>query len=238
MAKLTRSPFSALDTVFVPIHRAGFPFIAGGAALTLLAAALSDTLGLILAILTLWCVYFFRNPDRVTPVRDGLIVSPADGRVQMIARAAPPADIDMAGGERTRVSIFLNIFDVHVNRVPATGRIDEVVYRPGKYLNASLDKASEENERSAASLELPDGRKIAFVQIAGLVARRIVSELKPGQEVTAGERYGLIRFGSRVDIYLPEGVAPLVVAGQRVLGGETVIADLQSNETLREAVIH
>lgn len=238
MPQITRSPFSALETVIAPLHRTGWPFVAGGAVATVALAFVSTGLAALTAMLTAWCAYFFRDPDRVSPVRPDLILSPADGRVQTIAEVVPPAELDLGGAPRWRVSIFLNIFDVHVNRVPATGVVERVIYRPGRFLNASLDKASEGNERSAAVLRLTDGRKLAFVQIAGLVARRIVSDLRPGQEVTAGERYGIIRFGSRVDLYLPEGTAPLVAGGQRVLGGETVVANLSSHETLREAVVH
>lgn len=222
----------------MPVHPAGWPFIGLSAGITVLTAIFFDGWAWIFAILTLWIVYFFRNPDRVSPVRPGLIVSPADGRVQMIVETPAPADLDLGPGDRWRVSIFLNIFDVHVNRVPATGVIETVVYRPGKFLNASLDKASDENERSSAVVRTDDGHRIGFVQIAGLVARRIVSDLRANQEVTVGERYGLIRFGSRVDVYLPRGVQPLVAAGQKVIGGETVLADLAGNETFREAVLH
>lgn len=228
---------SALKTVIVPINRAGWPFVAGFAVVAAILATIAEPLGWIGLVLTLWCAYFFRDPDRVTPSRSGLLVSPADGLVQMITSAVPPPELGMGDTPRTRISIFLNVFDVHINRVPADGIIEAVEYHPGKFLNASLDKASEDNERMAVSMRLPDGRELAFVQIAGLVARRIVCNLKPEQAVRAGERYGLIRFGSRTDIYLPEGVAPLVIVGQRAVGGETVLADLTSDESVRQGEV-
>jgi phosphatidylserine decarboxylase len=190
-------------------------------------------------VLTLWCAYFFRDPARVTPDREDLVVSPADGCVSMIVTTKLPAEFDNDddGRDYTRISIFLNVFDVHVQRVPIDGTVDEVVYRPGKFLNASLDKASEDNERSSVLMTAQSGKKIAFVQIAGLIARRIINDLKKDQNVKAGEHYGLIRFGSRVDVYVPSSVAPLVCVGQRVVGGETVLADLQSTEAARTGVI-
>ncbi|EWY37126.1 phosphatidylserine decarboxylase [Skermanella stibiiresistens SB22] len=224
---------SALQSVVVPINRAGWPFIALFAAATAVLAYISQPLGWIGALLTAWCVYFFRDPDRVVPTRPGLLVSPADGTVQMIVPAVPPPELGMGEQARLRVSIFLNVFNVHVNRTPAAGTVEAAAYHKGKFLNAALDKASEENERMAIRLRLEDGREIAFVQIAGLVARRIICHLKPGQTVTAGERYGLIRFGSRTDIYLPDGVQPKVIVGQTTIGGETIIADLESTEPAR-----
>lgn len=230
---LTRS----IRSVFVPIHRAGWPIIAVFALVSLLLFLVAQPLGWLGLVLTGWCVYFFRDPDRVTPVRPGLVISPADGRVQMIVRASPPPELGLPPQDWTRVSIFLNVFDVHVNRVPADGTIERVEYRAGTFLNASLDKASEDNERSAVSLRLADGRHLAFVQIAGLVARRIICHAFPGQIVRGGERYGLIRFGSRTDVFLPEGVAPLVAVGQKAIGGETVIADLAGSEPPRLGVV-
>jgi phosphatidylserine decarboxylase len=179
-------------------------------------------------ILTLWCVYFFRDPDRHVPTREGLIVSPADGVVQMIERAVPPEELGMGSDARLRIRVGLMVCHVHVNRIPLGGTIIRQVYRPGKFLNAALDKASEENERHAVHLRDNDGNDIVFVQIAGLVARRIVCYLTDNQEVRTGERFGLIRFGSRTDIYLPDGVEPLVGVGQSMVGGETVIADLKA----------
>jgi phosphatidylserine decarboxylase len=223
----------ALQSAIAPIHPAGWVFIAIAGTATLLLSWLWPPLGWVGAAATAWVAYFFRDPERVTPTRPGLIVSPADGRVQPILRAAPPAELGMGSEPLTRISIFLNVFDVHVNRVPAEGEIVALNYRPGKFINAALDKASEDNERMSVRMRTVDGREIAFVQIAGLVARRIVCDLKPGQMVRAGQRFGLIRFGSRVDVYLPDGVAPLVVAGQRAVAGETVLADLASSEPAR-----
>jgi phosphatidylserine decarboxylase len=191
-------------------------------------------LGWLGVILTLWCAFFFRNPDRVTPVRDGLVVSPADGVVQMIVAAPPPLELAMGDAPMTRISIFMNVFNVHVNRIPLGGKVLKRVYSPGKFFNASLDKASVFNERMAVRLGLDDGREIAFVQIAGLIARRIRCDLGEGQLVRTGERFGLIRFGSRVDVYLPQGVAPLVMVGQTAVAGETVLADLAGTESERQ----
>jgi phosphatidylserine decarboxylase len=230
-------------TVCVPVHPAGWPFIGGFAVLGLLLSRAGCVAGFIGLVLTAWCLYFFRCPKRVTPVREGLIVSPADGVVQMIVEAPLPPELNDAKSpddalfsieKVTRVSVFLNVFDVHVQRFPAAGEVRKVVYHPGKFLNASLDKASTDNERSTVLLKL-DGHpsSVAFVQIAGLVARRIICQAQAGQKAKAGEIYGLIRFGSRVDIFLPPGVNPLVCVGQRMIGGETVIADAKSAEPAR-----
>ena len=222
-----------MKTPLVPIHRAGWPFIALFAAAAIVMAAFSELLGFAGTVLTVWCVYFFRNPDRVTPERDGLIISPADGIVQMIDQAAPPKELGMGEGLRSRVAVFMNVFDVHVNRVPLGGTITALHYRPGKFLNASLDKSSEFNERQSLRLTMSDGRDMAFVQIAGLIARRILCDVTEGQTVKTGERFGMICFGSRVDIYLPEGVEPLVAVGQRSVAGETVFADIRAQEPAR-----
>lgn len=223
----------ALKTVLVPIHPAGWPFIAAFLLAALILGLIWSPLGWIGLVLSLWCVYFFRDPPRVTPVQEGLIISPADGLVQRIARVTPPAELELGSEERTRISIFLNVFDVHVNRIPIDGTVSTLHYHPGKFLNASLDKASEDNERQLVTVTMKDGQKIGFVQIAGLVARRIICDLKQDQAVKAGERFGLIRFGSRADVYLPEGSAPLVIEGQRVIGGETVLADRASSAPAR-----
>jgi phosphatidylserine decarboxylase len=177
-------------------------------------------------LFTLFCLFFFRDPERVPPGRPGALVAPADGRVASVAPAVPPVELGLGANPRWRVSIFLSLINVHVNRVPADGIVTRIAYRHGSFVNASLDKASEANERNAVALRLADGREIAFVQIAGLIARRIVCDLREGDAVRAGQRYGIIRFGSRTDLYLPEGVRPLVAAGQTMIGGETVIAEL------------
>lgn len=226
-----------LERVLVPINRAGWPFIALFAAGAVLLTWWMEPLGWVGAILTLWCVYFFRDPPRVTPTRPGLVISPADGVVQLIDDAVPPAELDLGHETRPRVCVFMNVFNVHVNRAPMEGKVTRLAYRPGAFLNASLDKASELNERQSVRLEISDGRTIAFVQIAGLVARRIVCHLTENQHLRAGERFGLIRFGSRVDVYLPRGVSPLVVVGQQCVAGETVIADIQSQEPARKGEI-
>ncbi len=200
-------------------------------------AAVAQPLGWIGAILTTWCTYFFRDPDRLTPTRDGLVICPADGLVQAISAAAPPPELDMGDEPRPRISIFMDVFDVHVNRVPCDGTVRTIRYHPGKFFNASLDKASEHNERQCYRLQLPSGEDLAFVQIAGLIARRIKCFVAEGQAVKAGERFGLIRFGSRVDVYLPNGTAPLVAVGQRTLAGETVLADFLTKEPPRDAVV-
>ena len=194
-------------------------------------------LGWIGLVLTLWCVYFFRNPDRVTPEREGLIISPADGIVQMIAEVSPPEELDMGSEPVVRVSVFMNVFDCHVNRIPCDGRIGKLVYVPGQFFNASLDKASEENERQMVRIDLDSGAFIGAVQIAGLIARRIVCYLEEDQIVLAGERFGLIRFGSRVDIYLPHGAVSHAVIGQKCVSGETVLADLKSDEAARSGEV-
>ena len=222
-----------LKVVFIPVHREGLPFIGLFAVVSLGLGLIYGPLGWIGAVATAWCIYFFRDPDRVTPDREGLVVSPADGIVSAIEEASPPPELDLGDSPLTRISIFLNVFDVHVNRVPADGLVKTAIYHPGTFVNASLDKASEDNERMAVTLELPDGRALVFVQIAGLVARRIKCDLEEGQRVQAGERYGIIRFGSRADVYLPDGVAPLVIVGQRMVGGETVLADLAGTEPAR-----
>lgn len=219
--------------VLAPLHREGWVFVTIFLVCTLILGLMSDTLGWIGVILTGWCVYFFRNPERVTPIRPDLVVSPADGFVQAIVLANPPQELGMKGEGWRRVSIFLSVFDVHVNRIPCDGRITQSIYHPGKFFNASLDKASEHNERQALVMTDKKGREIAFVQIAGLIARRILCDVQEGQEVRAGERFGMIRFGSRVDIYLPKDLSPLVIEGQRVIGGETVMADFSSQEPER-----
>lgn len=228
---------SLLDNVLIPIAREGWPFIAIFGLASLILYFLYAPLGWIGLVLTLWCVYFFRNPDRVTPEREGLIISPADGIVQMIAEVSPPEELDMGSEPVVRVSVFMNVFDCHVNRIPCDGRIGKLVYVPGQFLNASLDKASEENERQMVRIDLDSGAFIGAVQIAGLIARRIVCYLEEDQIVLAGERFGLIRFGSRVDIYLPHGAVSHAVIGQKCVSGETVLADLKSDEAARSGEV-
>jgi phosphatidylserine decarboxylase len=226
-----------LREVLSPIHPDGWRFIAIAVVLTALLFWWDAPLGWLGVAGTVWCVYFFRDPWRVTPLGDGLVVAPADGRVVSVGRAVPPAELGFGDAPMLRIGIFLNVFDVHVNRMPMAGRIVKRAYHTGKFLNASLDKASEDNERMALRLAAGDG-EIAVVQIAGLVARRIVCTVDEGQQVVAGERFGLIRFGSRVDLYLPAGWAVLAVAGQRVVGGETVVADSRASEPPRQGITH
>lgn len=228
-----KNDFSLLNYLKMPIHPEGWRFIPIFGAVTLILFLIWKPFGWLGVILTLWCAYFFRNPERATPVRDGLVISPADGVVQMIERVPPPEELEMGDAPLTRVTVFMNVFNVHVNRIPMAGKVLKRAYRPGQFFNASLDKASAHNERMSVRLELADGRELAFVQIAGLVARRIRCDLTEGQEVRTGERFGLIRFGSRVDVYLPEGVAPQVCVGQTAIAGETVLADFASSEEQR-----
>jgi phosphatidylserine decarboxylase len=224
-----------LSTFVKPIHREGYKFISIFAGVTVLLFVLWEPLGWIGVALTVWCYYFFRDPERQTPLREGLLVSPADGVISLIEPAVPPAELGMGDAPLTRVSVFMNVFNCHVNRAPIAGKVVKIAYRPGKFLNASLDKASADNERNSLALEMADGRKIAVVQIAGLVARRILCEVSEGQDLPTGGRFGMIRFGSRVDVYLPDGVEPLVALGQTMISAETVIADLTSNEPRRMA---
>ena len=213
-----------IDTVIKPMHPEGYKFVAAFAVATLILFWLWEPLGWLGLGLTIWCYYFFRDPKRAVPENAGLLVSPADGVISLIERAVPPDELGMGPEALVRVSVFMSVFNCHVNRAPIAGRVTAVAYRPGKFFNASLDKASEENERNALAIDLADGRRIAVVQIAGLVARRIVCWKKPGDSVRTGERFGLIRFGSRLDVYLPEGVHPQVALGQTMVGGESVIA--------------
>jgi phosphatidylserine decarboxylase len=222
--------------ILAPIHRQGWPFIALFAAATIVLALISSFLGWIGVLLTAWCVYFFRDPVRSVPQRAGLVLSPADGIVTLIEPAVPPPELGLPAAPRTRISVFMNVFDVHVNRAPIDCTVARMSYRRGRFFNASLDKASVDNERQSMRLTLADGRDIVLVQIAGLVARRIVDWVGEGDVLVAGQRIGMIRFGSRVDVYLPDGVQPLVAEGQRAIAGETVLADLASDEPVRRAV--
>ena len=223
-----------LNTFIKPMHREGIKFILIFSVISLILFFIYIPLGWLGIGLTIWCYYFFRDPKRTIPVRDGLLVSPADGVISLIEKTMPPPELDIEKEALTRISVFMNVFNCHVNRSPIAGKVMEINYRPGKFFNASLDKASVDNERNSLVLQIPDGRQIVVVQIAGLVARRIVSFVKPKQTLRIGQRFGLIRFGSRVDIYLPTGVQPLVCIGQIMVSGETVIADLNSKELARD----
>jgi phosphatidylserine decarboxylase len=221
---------SVIDSIknqLAPIHPEGYPFIGGFAFASIVLLWVFPPLGWLMTLATIWCAYFFRDPARVTPVREGIIVAPADGRVSQISNAVPPKELELGDKPLPRVSIFMSVFDCHINRSPMSGRVERIVYRPGKFLSADLDKASEDNERNAFVIAASTpGRRIAVIQIAGLVARRIVPFAREGEAVAAGQRIGMIRFGSRVDVYLPDGTRALVSEGQTAIAGETVIADL------------
>jgi phosphatidylserine decarboxylase len=226
---------SILDSIrsqLAPVHPQGYPFIGGFALASLILFWLWTPLGWLGTLATAWCAYFFRDPVRVTPLREGLVIAPADGRVSRVVNAVPPAELGLSERPLPRISIFMSVFDCHVNRSPVSGRIERMVYRPGAFISADLDKASEDNERNA--LVVNTGRvRIGVVQIAGLIARRIVPFVQEGQAVAAGDRIGMIRFGSRLDIYLPEGGKTLVAEGQTAVAGETVLADLALTEPAR-----
>ena len=209
-----------------PIHPEGYPFIGGFALASLILFWIWTPLGWIGTLLTVWCALFFRDPVRVTPVREGIVVAPADGRVSMVTEVMPPAELGLGDKPLPRISIFMSVFDCHVNRSPVSGRIEKIVYQPGKFFNADLDKASADNERNSLVIATA-GVRVSVVQIAGLVARRIVCFVREGQPVGAGERFGMIRFGSRLDVYLPDGTPPMVAVGQTSIAGETVLADLR-----------
>jgi phosphatidylserine decarboxylase len=215
-----------------PIHPEGYIFIAGAVILALIFDWLLPRVGWLFWILPLFVAYFFRDPKRHTPMREGLIVSPADGRVSFVGQAVPPAELGLGDQPMLMISIFLSVFDVHINRAPVSGKIRKVIYTPGLFLNADLDKASKDNERNALIIESSSGT-IGCVQIAGLIARRILCFVKQGEDITAGARFGLIRFGSRTDVYVPLGAAPLVTEGQKAIGGETVLVDTKSGEVQR-----
>ena len=226
------SVVNSLRRNLAPIHPEGYLFVAGFIVATLILWWMWSPLGWLGLVATLWCAYFFRDPARVTPVRDGIVVAPADGRVSRIASAMPPAELDLGARPLPRISIFMSVFDCHVNRSPVAGRLERMVYRAGKFLSADLDKASEDNERNALVIANANAR-IAVIQIAGLVARRIVPFVREGDAVAAGQRIGMIRFGSRVDVYLPEGVRALVAEGQTAIAGETVLAELKATPQAR-----
>jgi phosphatidylserine decarboxylase len=215
-----------------PIHPEGYPFIGAFALVALILLWFFPPLGWIAVVATLWCVYFFRDPERVTPTRDGILVAPADGMISRVAEVVPPPELGLGERPLLRVSIFMSVFNCHVNRTPLAGRIERIVYKKGKFLSADLDKASEDNERNMFVIA-GGGARIGVIQIAGLVARRIVCFVREGESVGAGQRIGLIRFGSRVDVFLPEGVRPLVAEGQTSIAGETVLGDLKVFEPAR-----
>lgn len=219
---------SMLSTFVKPMHPEGRKFVAIAAAIALVLFVIWEPLGWIGVGVTVWVYYFFRDPERVTPARAGIMVSPADGVVSLLEPATPPAELGLGDAPMTRISVFMSVFNCHVNRIPAAGRITAVAYHEGKFLNASLDKASTDNERNGIAVELPDGRRYGVVQIAGLVARRILCWGVVDEVMARGQRFGLIRFGSRLDIYLPQGAEPVVEIGQTMVAGETVIATLSA----------
>ena len=227
-----------LRRVLAPLHPDGFKFVLAAALATVLLFLLWTPAGWAAAVVTLWMVYFFRDPWRVTPTREGLLVSPADGIVTSVTPARPPPELEMGDAEVARIGIFLNIFDVHVTRAPVGGRVVALRYTKGRFVNASHEEASLNNERMAIRVAPPEGPEIAYVQIAGLVARRIVCDLREGQRIATGQRMGIIRFGSRVDVYCPPPYVTMVVAGQRMVGGETVLADRLAQEPSRQGVAH
>lgn len=228
------SIFDSILSVFSPIHPEGHKFIGIGAVATLIMFMLWTPLGWILAIITMFIAYFFRDPERMVPQREGLVIAPADGRISAIEEAIPPTEMGFGEEKKLKVSIFLSVLDVHINRAPVAGTVKKIEYMPGLFLNADLDKASEDNERNTMVIETRDGVEVGVVQIAGLIARRIVCFVKQDHRLGAGERFGLIRFGSRTDVYLPLGTSVLVAVGQTALGGETVLADFKAEEDGRE----
>lgn len=221
--------FDTIRRTLVPIHKEGYIFVAGFFIASLILGWIADPLFWIGLVLTAWCAYFFRDPERVTPQDDDLIISPADGRVSAIVKVVPPLELELGKEPMLRISVFMNVFNCHVNRSPVRGRIVNIAYRPGLFLNAEADKASEDNERNGLVIETSHG-KIGVVQIAGMVARRIICWVNPNEPVDAGERFGLIRFGSRLDVFLPEGAEPRVCVGQTAIAGETVLAEFASQK--------
>jgi phosphatidylserine decarboxylase len=225
------SVLNSIRSQLAPIHPEGYPFVGVAVLASLVLLWLWPSLGWFAVAATVWCAYFFRDPQRVTPVREGIVVAPADGRVSQVANVVPPEELSLGERAMPRISIFMSVFDCHVNRSPVAGRIERIVYRAGKFLSADLDKASEDNERNSFVIATNGGQRFGVIQIAGLVARRIVPFVREGEAVAAGQRIGMIRFGSRVDVYLPEGVRSLVAEGQTAIAGETVLADLNAAET-------
>lgn len=225
-----------IKIIAVPMHKEGRKFVAVFAVITVALGFLWQPLFWLGCGATVWCYYFFRDPVRVIPQQDDLVLSPADGIVSLIEDIVPPEDLGLGDSPLTRVSVFMNVFNCHVNRAPIAGTIKRITYHKGQFLNASFDKASELNERNSLMIETPAGLRIGVVQIAGLVARRIVCFVREGDSVDLGHRFGLIRFGSRLDVYLPEGVSPLVSVGQTAVAGETILADIATPDALRSGI--
>jgi phosphatidylserine decarboxylase len=221
---------NSIRSQFAPVHPEGYPFVAGFAIATAVLFWLWSPAGWLGVFATLWCAYFFRDPQRVTPIYPGVVVSPADGRVVAVTTTVPPPDLGLGSAPLVRISIFMSVFDCHVNRSPVTGRVERIVYHEGLFLNASLDKASDDNERNSLVIGTPEGNRVALVQVAGLIARRIVRFVNEGQALGAGQRVGMIRFGSRADVYLPAGTVSLVGEGQTAIAGETVLAELLGHQ--------
>lgn len=234
---MSRVDLSWRRFVLPPIHPEGWRFVGVFAAVTVLMWMLFKPVGVVCLALTVWCYFFFRDPRRAVPEGDTLVLSPADGIVSAITEVVPPKELEIGEEPMTRISIFMSVFSVHVNRAPMAGKITKMFYRPGAFVDVSLDKESENNERQELAMETVTGQKIAFVQIAGLVARRILTFVKEGDQLKAGERFGLIRFGSRLDVYLPKGVAPLVLEGQTAVAGETILADMAVSGSARKGEI-
>lgn len=224
------SIINSIRSQFAPIHPQGYPFVGSFALASIVLFWLWPPFGWLGTVATLWCAYFFRDPARVTPACEGIVVAPADGRISRIANAPPPNELELGARPLIRISIFMSVFDCHVNRSPVGGRIERVVYHPGAFISADLDKASEANERNAFLIATATGVRFVVVQIAGLVARRIVPFVHEGEAIDAGQRIGMIRFGSRVDVYLPDGARPLVHEGQTAIAGETVLAEFRMAE--------
>jgi phosphatidylserine decarboxylase len=224
------SVLNSIRSQLAPIHPEGYPFVGIAAFVSFVLLWMWPALGWLAVAATVWCASFFRDPQRVTPVREGIVVAPADGRVSQLVNAVPPQELALGERALPRISIFMSVFDCHVNRSPVAGRVERTVYRAGKFLSADLDKASEDNERNAFVIATGTGQRFGVIQIAGLVARRIVPFVREGEAVAAGQRIGMIRFGSRVDVYLPEGARALVAEGQTAIAGETVLADFKSTE--------
>lgn len=234
---MSRVDLSWRRFILPPIHPEGWRFVGVFAAVTVLMWMLFKPVGVVCLALMVWCYFFFRDPRRAVPEGDTLVLSPADGIVSAIAEVVPPKELEIGEEPMTRISIFMSVFSVHVNRAPMAGKITKMFYRPGAFVDVSLDKESENNERQELAMETVTGQKIAFVQIAGLVARRILTFVKEGDQLKAGERFGLIRFGSRLDVYLPKGVAPLVLEGQTAIAGETILADMGVSGSARKGEI-